>query len=254
MATTDKRNAVKSTQKSFEILERIEAAGETSLKELATTLDAPKSTLHNHLTTLTDKGYLIKEGDTYRMGLKFLRFGHGARQDLPVYAASKQLIQELADQTGEAVWIGARENGRAVYVNKAMGDRGVPSQGEIGQRVPMLTCSMGKAVLAYLPQERREDILQNPRDYDHTPPAKSPAALREELAEIREREVAFNDGESAHGLRGVASPIIDDGVIAGAVALAGPRSRLEDAYFREELPNLIRGIADEIELRMAYAD
>jgi len=77
--------------------------------------------------------------------------------------------------------------------------------------------------------------------------------LREQLEEIRERKIAFDDEERLNGLRSVAAPVFDaTGQVIGSISVAGPTHRMQGAYFYEELPETVLGIANVIELNIQH--
>ncbi|WP_082146872.1 IclR family transcriptional regulator C-terminal domain-containing protein [Halostagnicola sp. A56] len=78
--------------------------------------------------------------------------------------------------------------------------------------------------------------------------------LESGLKEIRAQGIAFNDKESHERIRAVGSPIILDGKVHGAVSVAGPAKRLTDEYFASEIPNLLLGAVNEIELKLDYGE
>lgn len=245
---------VKSLDTTFAIIEKIEELDRAGVSELAEELSIAKSTAHKHLRTLENKEYLVREDKKYRLSLKHLKFGRHALEKVEIADAAGPVIEHLAEETGEAVWVAIEEHGQVVYVNKALGDRAVPSRGGIGNRIDLHSASIGKAILAVLPQSRIDEIIEQrglPQLTERTITTRD--ELMEELEEIRERGVAFNDGESLKGLRAVASPVKHDGEVIGAVAVVGTENRMKGDYFREEIPDLVRGAANEIELKLAYS-
>jgi DNA-binding IclR family transcriptional regulator len=79
------------------------------------------------------------------------------------------------------------------------------------------------------------------------------ATLREELADIREEGVAFDDEERVRGLRSVAVPIrTEAGEVVGAISVAGPTSRLDGDRFASTLPRRLLSAANVIELNVTY--
>jgi DNA-binding IclR family transcriptional regulator len=76
--------------------------------------------------------------------------------------------------------------------------------------------------------------------------------LEEELEEIRAEGVAFNINESLLGERAVAAPIVSEKEVMGAITVVGPANRLSGSYFREEIPDLLLGATNEIELRLKF--
>lgn len=254
VAKGEEGRTVKAVDTAFAIIETVEEMEQAGVSEIADRLSIAKSTAHKHLRTLEENEYLVREGTKYRLSLKHLKFGRHALDKVEITQIAQPVIDHLAEETGEAVWVAIEEHGRAVYVNKAFGERSVPSRGAIGNRILLHSAAIGKAMLAHLPEARIDEIIER-----HGLPALTGNTITdrerlvEELAEIRERGVSFNDGESLQGLRAVASPILHEGNVMGAVAIVGTENRMKGDYFREELPDLVQGATNEIELKLAYS-
>lgn len=245
---------VKAVETAFSIVETIERMDRAGVSDIAAELSIAKSTAHKHLKTLEQNEYLVREEGKYQVSLKFLKFGRHAMEKVDLVEISQPVIEHLAEETGEAVWVAIEQHGKAVYVNNAMGDRAVPSRGSIGDSILLHSAAMGKAMLAHFSEERIVEIVERhglPKRTENTITDRE--QLFEELEEIREQGVAFNDGESLKGLRAVASPVLHDGQVKGAIAVAGTANRMKGDYFREELPDLVRGAANELELKLAYS-
>jgi len=113
----------------------------------------------------------------------------------------------------------------------------------------------GKAILAEMPEQRVMDIISEhelPAETEHT--ITDPDSLVEELDEIREHGIAYNDEESVEGLRAVGVPVRgSNGIAIGALSVSGPSNRLRGEVFREEIPNIMLGHANEVELNIRYS-
>lgn len=245
---------IKAVETSFAIIEHIEENEQAGVSEVAEELGIAKSTAHKHLRTLEDNEYLVREDQKYQISLKHLKFGQHALDRIDIEQASQPVIDHLAEETGEAVWVAIEEHGRVVYVNKALGDRAAPSRGGIGERILLHSASIGKAMLSQFSEERIDEIVDRhglPELTDQT--ITNREELMNELEKIREQGVAFNDGESLRGLRAVASPVVHQDEVVGAIAIVGAANRMKGEYFREELPDLVQGAANEIELKLAYS-
>lgn len=244
---------VKAGTKLFNIIETVQKLDDPTLTDIASHLDYPKSTTHNHLKTLTESGYLKVEDDVYDLTLLFLDHGIYAKQQLRIARLSKGILQQLAEDTNEAAWLMVEERGYVVGVEKALGERAVQTSGRIGRHTRFHYHAPGKAILAELDDDRVDEILAQqglPRKTEHTITDRD--ALAEELEEVRERGVAFDVGEAIDGIRSVAAPVVCDGEVEGAVGVVGPANRLRGDRFREEIPDLVSGAANELELRLRY--
>jgi len=245
---------IAATETTFAIVETLYGRGQLRLVEIADRVGIANSTASEHLATLCERGYVVADADGYRLGLKFLDRGVRAKDHyVELSRAAGPVLEGLAADTAEVVNLVVEEHGRAVYLRRLVGDRGVPTNSWEGQRKPIHTLSAGKAILAHLPAERIDAIvdrhgLSGPTDATVT----DRTALERELERIRKDGIARNDRESHEQIRAVGAPILRDGTVRGAVSIAGPAGRLVGESFERTLPGLLRGAVDEIELTLAY--
>lgn len=256
MATRDKpTRRVKTSDTVFEIIETIEEFGGASLAELSNELSFAKSTIHDHLSTLESKEYVVRDGEEYTLGLKFLKHGRFAKNELDISRIGQPVIEELAEKTGEGVWINVEEHGKAVPLAKAMGENGITTHTTVGSREHLHHLASGKLILAYMPDERVEEIIDK-----HGLPAQTPHTitdvdeLRDELRDIREQGVSVNDREAAEGVRSIAAPVLNESEIVGAVCVSGPANRMTDERCYEEIKPLLLEATNEIELKLQYPE
>lgn len=242
-------------ERAFEIIELIMDVNGAGVTDVAQQLDIPKSTAHNYLSTLNSQGYLDKEGDQYRIGLKFLNPGGHAAADLPAYQLLRAKVNALAEETNERAQLIVLNHGKGIYVYEMHGIDAVQTDVRIGKRVGLHTTSAGKAILAGLPDERIERIVDRtglPRQTEHTITDRD--ELWECLEEVRNRGYAFNDEERIDGQRAVGVAISGkDGVATTALSVSGPMNRLRGDRFREEIPNTLLGMANEVELNIQFS-
>jgi len=94
-------NTITATRTSLRIVEalkRLDGAGTTAV---ANDLGIAKSTVHNHLQTLEDEGYITNEGSAYHVGLRFLELGEYKRNRMDIYEKARPEVASLAEKTGE---------------------------------------------------------------------------------------------------------------------------------------------------------
>lgn len=251
----DATSTMKSTEKLFAIIEELRERDGARVTELADDLDIPKSTVHRHLRTLEELEYVMKTGDTYHVGAKFLHVGSAVRNREEAYVRIKSKVKELAAQTQERSQFMIEEHGYMVYVHREFGERAVRTNTQLGKQMPIHATSGGKAILAEMPDERVEAIVERrglPEITEHT--ITDEETLYDELRQIREDGVSYNDQEYIEGLRAVSVPILrPDGQVVGAIGISGPSHRLKGDLYRQELPDKLLGVANEIELNMKYS-
>jgi DNA-binding IclR family transcriptional regulator len=245
---------VKTVETATDLFERIKEAGGATLPELTGEFDLAKSTVHRHLRTLEELDLVVRDGDEYRIGLRSLDFGIHARDQRPVFHEAKDTVDELAAETGEKVWLITHEHGRSVHLYGATGKRSVRTPAPEGERGYLQRLAAGKANLATFPRERIERVVDEyglPAATEQT--ITDPETLFEELDAVRERGFAFNHGESIPRLNAVGASITaGDGEAVGAISVSGPSNRVKGEYLTEELPDLLLGVTNEVEINLSY--
>lgn len=256
MVTDNKQErSVKTTDTVFTIIEYLQEHDGARLRDLAADMDLAKSTLHRHLATLTEREYVVKEDGRYHIGARFIDLGQHVRSRQPAYEMAKPVVKEIAEETGERVQFIVEEHGWAVYIHRKRGSNAVRTDPGIGKRIPMHLTSAGKAILAHYPEERVRDIIEKRGLEGKTPNSiTTEPDLFDELERIRKQGFSFNNQENIEGLRAVGVPILgpEDDVI-GAISVAGPTRRLKGERYESELPDYLLGIANELELNIAYS-
>ncbi|GAA0285009.1 IclR family transcriptional regulator [Halobacterium noricense] len=245
---------VDATAKSMTILRSLKTDGPATLTDLASRLGYSKSTVHRHLATLQREGYVAETDGEYRVGLLFLDYGIHAREESDLFRTARERVDDLSDRLDENVWLMVEENGHGVFIYQGAGKSPVRTFTREGYRAHLHTFAAGKVVLAHMDEERREQVLDR-----HGLPDQAPESItdREELAaelvDIRDRGVGFNRQESIRGINAVAAPVLDvDGRPLGSISVAGPASRLKGQYLEAELPELLLGVTNEIEVNLSY--
>lgn len=248
-------NPVKSVVTTFDILQTLRRLDGAGVTELSNELDLPKSSVYNYLSTLEQEEYVVKEDGTYHLGLRFLDLGRYVRERDDLYETARPEMESIAEGTDELVNLLVEEHGQGVYVCRVRGDQAVNVAAGTGHRVALHNTGLGKAVLAYLPEDRVDEILDNhgmSADTEHS--ITDRGELKDELAEIRDRGVAFDREERIGGLCCAAVPILDlEDRPIGALSVAGPTSRMKGERLESELPELLKSAANVIELNLTYS-
>lgn len=245
-------NAVKISLDIVDLLRELDGAG---VSEVARRLEKPTSTVHDHLQTLEQQQYLVKEGDEYYVSTRFLQLGSHARSRKKVFQIARPEINELAQVTGEHANLMIEEHGLGVFLYRSQGPDAVRLDTHAGMRVLLQTTAMGKTIMAHRPRDEVERILDRhglPAVTDRTITDRQ--ELFEELDTVRERGYAYDDEERVKGMRCVAAPILDERDYAiAAVSVSSPKSRMREQRFSEEIPNQILKSANVIEVNLTYS-
>lgn len=253
MANNESRT-VEAVNITLKILEELERQNGARVTELSSELGYSKGTIHSHLATLLNREYVAKRGNVYRLGLRFLKLGQVVADRIEFYDIIKEELEDMVEQCGELSQFAIEEHGKAVYLHKAEGDKAVQTASTVGAREYMHCIALGKAILAHMPEERVDEIIDThglPKYTERT--ITSQPELKDELQEIRERGYAYDDEEKIDGLRCVAAVVKPHDELIGAVSVSGPASRMEGKRYREEIPNLVTRAANVIEINSKFS-
>ncbi len=142
-----------------------------------------------------------------------------------------------------------------LYYNRT--DQAVKTDARLGIRLYLHCTGTGKAILAHMPEERIGQIIDQhglPRRTNHTITDRD--ELDAELERVRRKGVAFDDEERLDGMRGVATPILNQetGDLLGALTVAGPTHRIHGDWFREDIPELLQRASKMVEESISRTD
>lgn len=246
--------SLETVRRAFTILETLEELDGARVTDVANHLELAPSTVHGYLSTLERNRYLVKEGDEYNLGMRLLNVGIHASVRREEYSLAEQKVTDLAETTNERAQYIVEEHGLAHYVLTETRDTAVQIDARVGKESYLHASAAGKSILAHLPEERIEAILDRwglPELTENT--ITDRGELFDELADVRDRGYSFNKNESIKGLRAVGVPVreTEDRVI-GALSVSVPSNRMREARFDEEIPNLLLEAANEIELQINY--
>lgn len=246
---------IQSLETTLTVISELEQRGEAGVTELATAIGVSKSSVHKHLTTLRRHDFVVKEGDAYQLGMRFLDVAGRLQKRIEGANLIQEKVRELAETTEETAQFAVAEHGRAVIVFREAGSHGVYTKGRVGKRFYIHQTSTGKAMLSRMNNEEVRWFARHqglPKLTEDT--ITDIDTLIAELEEIRERGYAINRNETTRGLRSVGVPVhgaIEE--VIGAIAVVGPSSRMRDDRLERELPELIQGVVNELELNLAYS-
>lgn len=235
------RNPVKSVRTSVHIVETLVERDGATVSELAEATPITKGTVHNHLATLREQGYVAKEGDTYHVGLRFCYPASHATARTQLANVSTAPIAELAEATGQRVDLVANEEHRAILVHSEHGPRYDGPKGVAGTTLPLDASAPGKTILAHHDDLSSEDAAGPAVDADD---------LQDELNHVREEGLAYDRGELYPDQRGIAVPIIEETSIQGAVGVVGPDTYMRGKTFHQDVPGLVISAAEQVTKRL----
>jgi DNA-binding IclR family transcriptional regulator len=194
-----------------------------SLAEICQRSGYPKTTTHRLLSSMREAGLLDQDRyrDTYRLGLKLYELGNTVLANMDLPREARPYIEGLGRLTDQVVHLAVFDGSHAVVIGKSESQTDATSS--FLESAPAHCTSVGKAILAFLPEPALETFLAAglARFTDTT--VTDPTALKEELELTRSRGYSIDQAEHQPGLHCVGAPIRDlSGQVFAAISVSGP--------------------------------
>ena len=214
-----------------------------SITEAATACGLDRATTRRCLLTLAHEGYADYDGKYFTLTPRVLRLGTGCLAAMPLPRLIQPLLDSLSEQIGESTSASILDGSEIVYVARAA-QRKVMSIGLMpGSRLPAYCTSMGRVLLAALPEaEARTRLGEAPLTARTPATLTDPDEIMAELARVRAQGYAVIDQEVETGLRSIAVPLLNihgRAIAALNVGVAATQADLSDLV-TNFLPSLAR--------------
>lgn len=250
-AFTDKtdQNTVQALDRGLQILAHVAAHPGRTLSEIAEATGEAVATVFRALVTLQGHGMVEVEepGQFWHVGPGAFRTGSAFLRRTKVVERARQPMEALMRETGETANLGIEVQDEVMFVAQVEALEAIRAFFPPGTKGPMHSSGIGKALLAWYPEDRMRGILTRKGLERFTSlTITSESSLARDLARTRERGFAIDDQERAEGMRCVAAPIFNAHAepVAG-LSVSGPAFRvgLSDAT---RLGALVRAAADKV--------
>lgn len=212
--------------------------------DLQTTLDVPKATLHRLLASLLlDEMVRFDEGSqTYRVGYRLLELANLAWKQSDIREFAYPSMLELAELTGESVQLAVLVDTNAVYLSQVESEQSVRYTISVGDKSPVYCSGVGKVLLAALPDDKQKALVNSIQFKRFTQQTiTKPALLLRQLREIRKTGYGWDEEEHQHGIRCVASAIVDStGMPVAAISVTAPVFRVTDSDFQDWAKRVVK--------------
>lgn len=222
----ESRYVVRAAARVLDILDLLKTAPEgASLSEIAVSVDLPKSSVFRYLATLGSRGYVEQDdAGIYRFGLALLLSNPRYRQILA--ARAKPYLEKLRDRFQETINLAVLDGNRITYLEIVESQRAMRFAARPGDRDPIHSSALGKAIASTLGEVRVREILEAegmPKRTPHT--ITDVEGLLGELEVTRKRGYALDNRENEEDGRCVAVPIPGTATPA-ALSLSAPAVRM----------------------------
>jgi DNA-binding IclR family transcriptional regulator len=244
---------VQALDRAFAVLDLLgESETPLGLAQVASALALHKSTAHRFLMVLERHRMVERTGTgKFRLGLRLFDFGNRAIEQYDLRERAQPHLRRLVAETEETAHLCVLEAARVIYIDKIEPARSVRMITRIGASNPVHCTSVGKAILAFLPEERINDVIQRTRFERFTHRTIATAdALRVEIEKTKRRGYAVDDEELEDGLRCIAVPVLDaQRQPVAAVSISGPSFRVTAQKLpaiANQLLQCVRGISTDM--------
>ena len=234
----------------LDVIEAV-ANGPIALTELAETLGLTRSTTHRLAAALVDRRMLtFRPREGYALGPKLLELGYAAREQMHLPQVARPYLEQLSNATSDTVHLGVLEGDLALYLDKVPGRRRVEIGSRIGERQPLSSTGLGKALILDLGEERWKQLFTA----ETGPRALGLPVWLERMRGYAAAGRAFDLEENEDQIRCIAAPIRGvDGKTVGAISLSSAAQYMDDARM-EALSDDVRNTADAISRELGWSE
>jgi DNA-binding IclR family transcriptional regulator len=229
---------------------------EWSAEEMASALGFHKSSVQRILATLEKEGFLSRTRQRrteYRLGPEILFLGNIAEMGLDLRSAARPAMEELVKRVAETCYLCVADQDQCLYIERVECSQPIRIINQVGQRNPLHCTGVGKALMSGMSDAEIDRLIavRGLKAYTRNS-ITDPAALKAELAAIRESGIARDNEELNPGVKCVAAPIRDcSGAVVASISLSGPTQRFTPPAVRR-FEKEIRNTALEISQSLGF--
>ncbi|GIO37839.1 IclR family transcriptional regulator [Paenibacillus antibioticophila] len=239
----ERKLTVRAVERALDILLCFTKQRDLSLTEIAGEIGLHKSTVHRLLTTLEEKGFVIRDSATekYRLGLKIWELSvHLSEGDEPAILLQPRM-EQLRDRLGETVSLYLLDGTDRLRIQAVQSNQAIRRVAPVGARLPLFVGASSKVLVAYAPDE----VLQSVLNSSEWPSSVDRAEYLAQLERIREIGYATSYEEREPGAAAVSVPILNRrGELAAALSVSGPVSRMSQQTLEEIAPVVMEAAKD----------
>ncbi|KZN15027.1 IclR family transcriptional regulator [Marinomonas sp. TW1] len=246
--------------KAIAVLEAIrDAKKPLSMKEIAETLMLNKSSLHHHMKTLVEFGYLQQDVETrkYEIGLNLVRVGQAYLQRLDVRERGHAYLEELSKALNQTVHMLVLDQNEVVYVDKVDVQHqagALHCASFIGLRTDVYSTASGKVLLSNLELGALKNILASLEPHKITPFTETDIEKFEaQLLLTKNRGYGLDLQEHAMGLQCIAVPVLNlHSQCVAAISVSCPLATISTEQLEGEVLEQLRTTGRKISAAMGY--
>jgi len=225
--------------------------------ELVDLSELPKATAHRQLNTLLDHGLVRfdEHKQAYYPGYGLLALAHRTWANLDIRDVAAAPIRDLWSKTQETIHLAVLDGTEVIYIDKLESPKSLRLYSAVGKKGPVYCTGVGKAMLAFLPEDKQEIIIAAQPFIHHTENTLlTPQALKANLQQVRNSGVSLDLEEHEMGIKCAAAPIFNVRHEAiAAISVTAPAFRTSDQTY-EEMKIQVKHAANTISKRLGDCD
>jgi IclR family transcriptional regulator, pca regulon regulatory protein len=225
-----------------------------TLAELLRLVDIPKSSLHRVVKTLSQMDYLRYEEQSkrYHLGVRVLSLGFSVLQSMELREIARPYLAKLSRECSKTLNLAVLDRDEMVYVERVRVPGIRTYNIGVGNRIPLWSTAVGRAVLAHLDPKRVRELLKK---FNASPDfTLSEAGLMKILSETKRDGFAISDQEHQRGIIAVAVPVFSSTGVAGAVNLVAEPEDVTIPELRTEYAPKLINLGRELSAALEYRE
>ncbi|MDG0843861.1 IclR family transcriptional regulator [Staphylococcus equorum] len=240
---------VQSIDRALNLLELISKRSPVSLNELVELSDLSKTTVHRLVKSLVDNHYVKQNSLThqYELTYKLFQLGYSSIQKIDYLNIAKSLISKLSIEVSETCHLVLEDSYEILYIEKFIPNNTVYAMSsKIGQRAPMYSTAVGKAILSTYSDEAIRAVWDSSTIESYTEQTITNfEVLMKEIESIRDQGYAEDNEENEKGIFCVGTYFVNfKNEVQGAISLSFSTSQLnKKAFFIDKLKSTANDIS-----------
>jgi IclR family pca regulon transcriptional regulator len=204
----------------------------------------PRAAVRRCLYTLKQLGYAESEQNNFSLKPKILSLGYSYLSSTPLTVSAQPCLNAISRTLNESCSLAVLDNSEVLYVARSATSRIMSIALNTGSRLPAYCTSLGRVILANMPEEALNTYLENVKLRAYTErTVVSVPRLREILAEVKQSGFAIVEEELEVGLRSIAVPVHGaTGAVHAALNVGAQATRVSSRQLQDDfLPVLLKG-------------
>jgi IclR family transcriptional regulator, pca regulon regulatory protein len=240
---------VQSLERGLVVIRALSSPEPQTLSDVARATGLSRAAVRRFLLTLWQLGYVRDVDGRFALTPRVLELGYAYLSSLTLPEVAQPHLERLVATVHESSSVSVLDGADVVYVARVPTRRIMSVTISVGTRFPAYATSMGRVLLAGLPDEQVDEILTGSDLRKLTPATiQSPRKLHEEIDRVRRQGYAIVDQELETGLRSIAAPLHDSrGSVVAAINLSTQASRTTVSDMKRRLQPALHATAAAIE-------